>query len=250
MTKQKNFTKKIITILYSLIFPLALHSAQAGTFDDIANIKSILEKRTPPIKVRSVQTTPLAGLYEVYSEGSIFYTDKTTNYFIVGGSMLDDSAKKNLTTERIKELTSIKFIDLPFQNAIEIKKGTGAYKFAIFTDPDCPYCKTLEKSLAKSQLNNYTAYVFLYPLKELHPDASSKAESIWCAKNKAEVWKNWMVNDSIPTKANCSNPLDKNTNLAEAIGVLGTPTIYLNNGQQTQNPQELADAIANATQAE
>jgi thiol:disulfide interchange protein DsbC len=199
--------------------------------------------RQPPIKAKSIKLSPLAGLYEVYASGNIFYVDKTVSYVMVGGSLLDDASKKNLTAERLKELTSIKFGDLPLKNAIEIKKGTGAYKFAVFTDPDCPYCKTLEQGLEKLEVTDYTAYVFLFPLKELHPDAVAKAESIWCAKDKPEAWLNWMVKGTSPVSSTCDNPIVSNEKLADALGVAGTPTIYLNDGKQTQNPQELIAAI-------
>jgi thiol:disulfide interchange protein DsbC len=157
--------------------------------------------------------------------------------------MMDTMSKHNLTEESLKQLTTIKFSELPLQNAIEIKKGTGAYKFAVFSDPDCPYCKSLESGLAKAGLSDYTAYIFLLPLKTLHPDAAAKSESIWCAKNKAEAWTNFMVKGTSPEKANCDNPLTANEKLADEIGVSGTPSIYLNNGHQTQNPQELLTAI-------
>jgi len=243
MATKKNLSAQIMALTTALLCAGTFCLAQADTNDDIANIKVVLEKRTPPIKVKNVQPTPLAGLYEVYVDGNIFYMDKTGSYVLVGGSLLDDTSKKNLTEERLKELTRIQFAKLPFQNAIEIKKGSGAYKFAVFTDPDCPYCKALEVSLAKSELNDYTAYIFLYPLKEIHPNAAVKSQSIWCAKDKAEAWKNWMVKDIEPVQATCNNPLSNNEKLAEELDVSGTPTIYLNDGQLIRNSRELADVI-------
>jgi len=215
----------------------------AGASEDINNIKRLLKQRTPSILPKSVTSTPIPGVYEVYLGGSIFYMDKTTSYVLIGGNLFNDTTKTNITTERLNLLSIIKFGDLPFHNAIEIKKGSGAYKFAIFTDPDCPYCKMLEKNLAASDATNFTAYVFLYPLKELHPDAFSKSESIWCAKDRAEAWSNFMVNNSAPEKVTCENPLESNQKLAEDLGVTGTPTVYLNNGQQTQDLQVLLAAI-------
>lgn len=243
MAISKNLKTKLIFTSVGILLAGASFLAHANTVDDIAAIKSNLEMRQPPIKAKSIKLSPLAGLYEVYASGNIFYVDKTVSYVMVGGSLLDDASKKNLTAERLKELTSIKFGDLPLKNAIEVKKGTGAYKFAVFTDPDCPYCKKLEQGLDKMAVTDYTAYVFLYPLKELHPDATAKAESIWCAKDKQETWLNWMVKDTAPVKSTCDNPIESNEKLAEDLGVAGTPTIYLNNGTQTQNPQELVAAI-------
>ncbi len=215
----------------------------ADQASDIAGIKANLEKRKPPLSAKSIKESPIAGVYEVFANGNIFYVDKTVSYVFVGGSLLEDATKKNLTAERLSELTSIKFDTLPFQNAIEIKKGTGAYKFAVFSDPDCPFCKTLEQGLDKLALTDYTAYVFLFPLKELHPDAAAKAESIWCAKDKSQAWTNLMVKGDAPQKATCANPLEDNEKLADKLGVAGTPTIYLNDGKQTQSPQDLVKAI-------
>jgi len=243
MAISKKFKTNLIFASVGILLAGSSLLTQANTVDDIAAIKSNLEMRRPPIKAKSIKLSPLAGLYEVYVTGNIFYVDKTVSYIMVGGSLLDDASKKNLTAERLKELTSIKFGDLPLKNAIEIKKGTGAYKFAVFTDPDCPYCKKLEQGLDKMAVTDYTAYVFLYPLKTLHPDAAAKAESIWCAKDKQETWLNWMVKDTAPVKNTCANPIESNEKLAEDLGVAGTPTIYLNNGMQTQNPQELVAAI-------
>ncbi|MDP1660084.1 MAG: DsbC family protein, partial [Methylotenera sp.] len=136
------FSKKIFVSLLSagLLLSGTTLVAQANTADDIATIKSNLEKRKPAIIAKSIKPSPLAGLYEVYANGNIFYVDKTVSYVMVGGALMEDSTKKNLTAERLSELTSIKFDTLPIKNAIEIKKGTGAYKFAVFSDPDCPYC--------------------------------------------------------------------------------------------------------------
>ena len=243
MTTGKYVNRNIIQRLLAMLLASGILLAHAGKDEDIATIQSTLESRTPPIKARSIKPSPIAGLYEVFVQGNLIYTDKNFSYVIVNGAMMDTTSKHNLTEESLKQLTTIKFSELPLQNAIEIKKGTGAYKFAVFSDPDCPYCKSLESGLAKAGLSDYTAYIFLLPLKTLHPDAAAKSESIWCAKNKAEAWTNFMVKGTSPEKANCDNPLTANEKLADEIGVSGTPSIYLNNGHQTQNPQELLTAI-------
>jgi thiol:disulfide interchange protein DsbC len=246
MLINKYFRANIIQHSLSILLASVSFLAQASTSEDIATIQSKLAGRTPPLKAKSIKASPIAGLYEVYLQGNLIYTDKNFSYAIMNGEMIDTISKKNLTEESLKKLTTIKFNELPLENAIEIKKGSGAYKFAVFSDPDCPYCKSLESGLVESSISNYTAYIFLYPLKTLHPDAASKAESIWCAKDKAEAWSNFMVKSTAPEKGNCENPLTANEKLAEELGVSGTPTIYLNNGRQIQNPDELINAINDA----
>ncbi len=234
-----------MTIIIGLLFSATTSTALAGPLEDIAQIKTKLESMTPPVKAKNIEASRLSGLYEIFVGGKLIYVDKNFSYAMVGGSLIEIASKKNLTDERLKQLSSIKFDQLPLQNAIEVKKGSGAYRFAVFTDPDCPYCKMLEGHLVESGLSDYTAYIFLYPLKELHPEAASKSESIWCAKDKVEAWSNLMLKGTLPEKANCENPLSSNSKLAEDLGVTGTPTIYLMDGQKAQDPQELMTAIKN-----
>jgi thiol:disulfide interchange protein DsbC len=230
-------------VVATILLSSFTYNAIADETSDIATISANLKKRTPPFNVKSIAQSPIPGLYEVLANGNIYYMDKNVSYVIVGGYLYEDATKKNLTLEHKIELTKIKFDSLPLKNAIEIKKGTGEYKFAIFSDPDCPFCKSLEKGLDQDKVNNYTAYVFLFPLKELHPNAREKAETIWCAKDKKEAWLNWMVKDTLPNKTQCENPIESNMKLADELGVSGTPTIYLSDGTQTQDPKELFTAI-------
>jgi len=243
MAASNKFQFKFIKLILSAIIAGYSWQIQAGPSEDIAAIQSKLDGRNPPVKVKSIKATPIKGLYEIFNGSSIIYADKSFAHVILGGAIIETTNNKNLTEESIKLHTAIRFADLPLQNAIHVKNGSGAYKFAVFTDPDCPYCKALESSLDKSGVTDYTAYIFLYPLKDLHPEAAAKSESIWCAKDQAEAWTNLMVKNIEPNKANCDNPIKVIETLADKLGVSGTPTIYLSNGQQSQNPQELVSAI-------
>jgi thiol:disulfide interchange protein DsbC len=206
-------------------------------------IRQQLESSNPGLHIKNIQPSPIAGLYEIYANGAILYTDSHGKYVLAGARMIEDAGKRNLTEERLKELSKIKFDTLPIKQAIEIKKGSGAYRFAIFSDPDCPYCKNLEVGLDKMGITNYTAYVFLLPLEEIHKDARWKAESIWCASDRPEAWKGWMVDGKLPEKKSCDTPIDSIAKLGGELGVAGTPTIYLEDGTLSSSPQELINAI-------
>jgi len=233
-----SFTSRLAAATLATLMPF---SAMADS--DADAIKAQFEKAYPEMKIKSVLPSPIAGLYEVFTNGNLLYIDKSGKYVLAGATLVDDVTKRNITADRLKELTAIKFESLPFKNAIEVKKGSGAYHFAVFTDPDCPHCKTLEQGLEKLGLTDYTAYIFLTPVVELHPEAREKAESIWCAKDRSATWQAWMTEGKLPEKATCENPVDATVTLSRELGVMGTPTIYLANGYMAANPQELVDAI-------
>lgn len=196
-----------------------------------AKIKQAFEEayRDQKIQVKSVTPTPVAGVYELVLSGSqIVYSDANANYFFAG-ELIDLRAKKNLTEERMAELNAVDFSKLPFDNAIKEVRGKGTLKVAVFSDPDCPYCKELEKVFA--QIDDVTIYTFLMPIESLHPNAKKKSIQIWCSKNPSEAWTNWMRNGITPTGADtCKNPVQATMALGDSLGFTGTPTLVLPNG--------------------
>jgi thiol:disulfide interchange protein DsbC len=69
----------------------------------------------------------------------------------------------------------IAFDTLPLADAIKTVRGKGERVIAVFSDPDCPFCRRLETELDK--LDNVTLYTFLYPLEGLHPEAKGTRRS-------------------------------------------------------------------------
>ena len=122
----------------------------------------------------------------------IVYADATGKYVLVG-SMLDTENKENLTNASMNDRGRIDFKTLPVKQAIKVVKGNGSRVFAVFSDPDCPYCQQLEKSLLS--VNDYTMYVYLFPIATLHPQAPVKAHAIWCAPDRAQAWRDWMQDE-------------------------------------------------------
>ena len=131
--------------------------------------------------------------------------------------------KRNLTEERINKLTAVKFDDLPFKDAFTIVRGNGKRKIAVFEDPNCGYCKRFERELQK--VDNVTVYTFLYPI--LGADSVEKSKAIWCAKDQAKAWQDFMVRDLPVTSASCdSNALTRNAEFGRKYKITGTPTLF------------------------
>jgi thiol:disulfide interchange protein DsbC len=81
-------------------------------------------------------------------------------------------------------------------------RGNGKRKLAVFEDPNCGYCKRFERDLQK--VDNVTVYMFLYPI--LSADSTDKSRNIWCAKDKAKAWMDWMVRDQAPPRPAATPP--------------------------------------------
>ncbi len=212
---------------------LATHAAAA--LDDTAVIRAELARSLQGHSIVTVRPTPVKGIFEVtLSPPQILYTDAQAHY-IFTGAMVDLLKQVNLTEQRMAELNRIDFSKLPLEQSIKTVKGNGARKLAIFSDPDCPYCKRLEQETL-SHIDNVTIYTFLFPLDQ-HADASRKAGAIWCAPDRARAWDDWMLRGQLPSAANiaaagaCASPMQANVALGSRLGVRATPTIITEKGE-------------------
>jgi thiol:disulfide interchange protein DsbC len=204
---------------------------------DEASLKKAIEAAYPKFKVESVVKTPYAGLYEVFMGGQIIYTDEKLTFLIAEGRLVDPKTKKDVTGERLEELTKVDFSSLPLDQAIKVVKGNGSRKLVVFSDVDCPFCKRLEQN-ELTNIDNVTIYTFLYPIESLHPDAANKSKLIWCANNRAKAWSDWNFNNKLPNNAgNCEVPLERIGELARKVGVTSTPTLIFSDGRRMLGAQ-------------
>lgn len=224
--------------MFKKLISIAVLSTLAFTaLADEASLKKTIEAAYPKFKVDSVIKTPYAGLYEVFMGGQIIYTDENMTFLIAEGHLVDPTTKRDITGERLEELTKVDFSSLPLKDAIKVVKGNGSRKLVVFSDVDCPYCKRLEQNELKN-ITDVTIYTFLYPIQQLHPDAANKSKSIWCADDRVKAWNNWIFNNQLPkTAKNCDVPLEKVGDLARNLGVVSTPTLIFSDGSRMLGAQ-------------
>jgi len=210
------------------LLAIALAACALAAHADEAKVKSAVEARLGG-KVTSVTKTRYLGLYEVYYDGNILYTDEKLTVF-VAGPLIDAKTLKNITEERLEKFSAIKFSDLPLEQAIKQVRGEGKRVFATFEDPNCGYCKRLHKELRA--LDNATIYVFMLPM--LSEDSLKKSKAIWCAEDRVKAWNDWMIEDKAPNgKGDCdTSVISKNMGFAQKYRIQGTPTLFFADGER------------------
>ena len=204
---------------------------------DEASVKKSIEEKLGG-KVTSVSKSPYLGLYEVYAEGQILYTDEKITA-IIAGTLIDGKTMKNVTAERMQKLTAITFSDLPLELAVKQVRGNGKRVLASFEDPNCGYCKKLARDTAN--LDNITIYTFLLPI--LSPDSLEKSNQIWCSADKVKAWNDWMQDNKTPSgKGDCNTTAVKKTiELGRKLAITGTPTLFFADGERFPGAIPLAE---------
>jgi len=194
----------------------------------VAAIAATLKHLYPKTTFTKISQTPMSGVYEVVMGKNVAYVEETGRYFLFG-HLYDMKLQRDLTEDKAAAASALDFDSLPKQDAVVTVKGKGTRKIAVFSDPDCPYCKKLETE-TMLKLDDVTIYTFLFPIDSLHPDSRRKAVGVWCAKDQAKAWENLMLRGVVPV-GDCENPIERNVSLAARLGINGTPTIVLDNGR-------------------
>jgi thiol:disulfide interchange protein DsbC len=194
---------------------------------DEAALRKAIQPHFADSKIESLKKTPYLGLYEVVVGDEVFYTDDKADYFFFG-HVIDTKTRTSMTNERIQEIKAARRVpldSLPLQSAIKIVKGDGKRRVAIFTDPNCPYCKQLEKELLN--VTNVTIYTLLYPVLKGSMELSKK---IWCSDNQIKAWDDFMLKGVAPSSKDCETPLDALVKSGHENKVSGTPTLIFADG--------------------
>ncbi len=208
----------------------AITASCVGAETPEAAIRKAIEPRLRDgVKIESVKPTAF-GLYEVNAAGDILYTDKTGEFLFIG-EVINSKTQRNITKERVEELSRIKFSDLPLDIALKTVKGDGKRVLALFEDPNCGYCKRFRQTTLK-EVDNVTIYTFMLNIPS--EDSVVKSKNIWCAADRNKAWDEWMVNGvAAPTApAACVTPMDKISALGRKLRISGTPAIYFADGSR------------------
>jgi len=222
-------------------------AAPAGASRSIEDVVRDRVSKKIPGQVKSVRRLPF-GMFEVVIENEIVYVDENADYLLTG-HLYDTRTQEDLTAKRSEDVLRVDFSSLPLQWAFKIVRGDGSRPVAIFEDPNCPYCKRLEREIRT--LNNTTIYVFLYPI--LSDDSVNKSKQVWCSKDPADAWARLMLDGKEPEKPaeGCKTPIDDVLALGHRLSVTGTPTLVFGDGRRAPGviPLDRVEQMMNAAAA-
>lgn len=210
---------------FILILTLVFFSSISWADDEA--VKKAIEPHFPGAKIESLKKLPYLGLYEVLVGGELFYTDEKADHFFFG-HIIDTKTRTSLTNERLQEIKAARRVPmdtLPLEFAIKTVKGDGKRELAIFTDPNCPYCKQLEKELL--EITDVTIYTLLYPVLKGSEELST---AIWCAQDQIKAWDDFMLRGIKPKEQDCETPIPSLLRAGQENRVTGTPTLIFADG--------------------
>jgi thiol:disulfide interchange protein DsbC len=184
-------------------------------------------KNLPPgAEVKEVKLSPVGGLWQIDLEADgkrgAVYLDFSKKYLI--GQIIP------LEVIKPAEQRKVDFSKIPLKTAVVLGPQKAKKKVAVFTDPDCPYCRKLHDEMKQvlTKRNDVAFYLILNPLP-MHKDAYKKVQAVLCEKSLT------LLDDAFAGRAvaepKCSNEqVEKNIELAKSLNFGGTPMIVRGDG--------------------
>lgn len=232
--------KSIVFIALTVL--LAPFSAVWADEAEIEHIEKMLSERLPDVQITNIQASPVKGVYELVSDGQIYYVSADGAY-IFDGDLIDMAERRNLTSARkgnlhLELINSVDEAEMLVYETPEPSERS----ITVFTDVSCGYCRKLHAELDQLLDGGVRVRYLMFPRAGIGSQAHKDLESVWCAENPQEAMTVAKSGGSVDP-ASCSNPIDSHVALAEKVGLRGTPLIYLDNGQMIPGYRSAAELV-------
>jgi len=233
--------KYVLTAALGLLM-LAGLPAQAGPKE---NITGALHKLFPDMHITRIRQSQIPGLYEVMSGSQLYYVSGDGKY-LLKGNLYDLQQKRNLSEVQRAAARDKILNALPASDYIEFAPKHPKHTIYVFTDVTCPFCRKLHSQIGELNKGGLAVRYLAFPRNGIKSHAYKEMVSVWCAADRQSALTEAKLGKKLPTRQ-CKNPVKKDFNLGQDMGVHGTPTIYTADGKSLggyKPPDELLKLVA------
>lgn len=219
--------KQVFTGLMLVFFMSPLAAAPKD------NIQARLQKVDARIEVVALKDAPIKNFYEVeLSSGDLLYVSKEGDYILAGNLLaITDDGLVDLT-EQARSAARTKVIQaVPLEEqVIFLAKGKTKAVVQVFTDSTCPYCSRLHEQVPELNRQGVEVRYLAFPRQGAQGQGYKDLVNVWCADNQQQAMTAAKAGEKLANKQ-CDNPIAKQYELGQKLGVQGTPAIFLPDGR-------------------
>lgn len=216
--------KKIIL----MFFAASLIWAQQPSV--LENLKKILPQG---LNINFYEESEIENFYVVnVANNQILYVSNDFKYVFAGDVIsLDNGAPSSLNelyqAKLVKQVMSL----LEDTRTINFTAENEKHLIKVFTDISCGYCRLLH-----SQIDDYLALgisieYYGFPRDGLQTQVFEDMQSAWCSDDPKLSITKLKAGDDVVEKT-CQNPIQMHYEYGQLLGITGTPSIFLSNGQK------------------
>ena len=195
-------------------------------------IRQALQSLDANLPIEAIAESPMSGIYQVQLEGGRQLYTSADGQFLIQGYLFQvkDGKAVNLTEIEESRAVAKQINAIPAKEMVVFAPKAPKTHITVFTDTDCGYCQKLHSEVPElNRLGVEVRYV-AFPRQGLNSPAARELASVWCSKDRQAAMNLAKTRQAVP-EADCDNPVAKQYQLGQMIGVNGTPAIVLANGK-------------------
>jgi len=219
----------------------------AGANAGDAQVRAALSKAVPGAPIDSIKPSIIPGYREVAINGKVVYVSADGRY-LMQGALIDLSTRDNLTDISEGALRRVELDAVPRDRRIVFSPANPKYRITVFTDIDCGYCRKLHAQINDYMKEGISVEYLFYPRAGLKSESYNKAVAVWCATDPRKALTDAKLDKPIEKKT-CNNPVAKDYELGNKVGVDGTPAIFAADGTQLGGYLPPAEMLARLDKA-
>lgn len=211
---------------------LGLATSVALAADPDQAIRATLSKLQPDMPIDAIAESPMTGLYQVHLKGGRLLYASADGQFLVQGNLYQIKGEDavNLTRQAESEGLAKEINAIPMKEMVVFSpKEPAKAHITVFTDTDCGYCQKLHSEVPELNRRGIEVRYVAFPRQGVDSHGYNGLVSVWCAKDRQAAMDKAKAREELPP-ASCDNPVAKQYELGQMIGVTGTPAIVLGNG--------------------
>lgn len=209
---------------------LAACTACASAEDkEIDKVRKTVIEKLPGVTAPMVTESTAPGLYQIQKGSTYGYVTRDGRYLIQGDMV--DLVTGEEVTERQRETARLQVLKQFGPNeTIEFAPKDGAKAWVtVFTDIDCGYCRQLHAQMAEYHAQGIGIRYLFYPRSGPNTPSFQQAEAVFCSADRKDALTRAKRGEHLQVAA-CPNPVQRQYDAGDALGLNATPMLILPNG--------------------
>jgi thiol:disulfide interchange protein DsbC len=230
---------------------LAVTITAAAADIDYSKVEQSIRTLAPGAASIAISETPIDGLLMVQIGGEIVYATVDGKY-LLQGRLMDIATREDLTESAKAEVRRELLANVDTTTQITFAPKDPKYDLMVFTDIDCGYCRKLHSQIDAYNEQGIAIHYMSFPRAGIGSHSYEKAVSVWCAGDPRTALTEAKLGAE-PDPAQCDNPVDEQYELGLELGVTGTPSLLMADGQMIPGyvpPDKLRERLDNMAAAQ
>lgn len=211
----------------------ALSVTNIALADSDQAIRTALQGLQPGLSIENISPSPVTGLYQVQlTSGQVLYASLDGKYLMQGNLFeLRNGKPVNLTEKAWGSVVLRRLKEVPEALQVVFPAKEKKTHITVFSDVTCPYCRKLHGDIKELNDQGIEVRYLAWPREGLNSDGYRQMVGVWCAQDRQSAFTA-AINGKPIANGECENPVADLYTLGQSLGVQGTPTIFLANGER------------------